>query len=712
MLYFLVRVIVNTIVLGVTVNLLPGIQVFPLVDTPVGVILSFLGTGLVLAVANALVRPLVLFLTGNLYISQMALVVLATNSIILYLVFLVSPSFWYVENVLWIFAGAAIMAVTTLILEAVFGLDSPIIEADPGESPFYWRWLASLPIGRRNRIIENLRLRQVHDIIWRYGIDIAFDQTPLAGFRQFMQRLIYRRRQAVIDETPAATVRLMLQQLGPTYVKVGQMVSSRAEALPDEWKEELSKLQSNVPPFPWEQAQAILTRELGTSPEKIFASFESNPFAAASTAQVHRAVLAEGQCVAVKVQRPDIVIKVRTDLNIMRDVVKTLERRIAYARNNDVSGILNEFAVHVLRELDYDNEAYNARRLTHNMADIPGVHIPIVYGQYSTPRVLTMEFVEGVKITNVAAIDAAGLDRAAIANTFIRAMIKQVLFDGFFHGDPHPGNVFVNLHSGEVIFLDLGLMGEITPQQRLDLANMIWALRQKDSVGLAQTALKLSIQMRPVDMAAFKQDVDRLVQRYLVYSESMASFSTMLSETFSLMYQYGLRMNHELTIGLKAMTQAEEIVTTLVPNIDMVAAAAETAQQLLMQQINADTVSGLVKNQVTQLTRELVQELPSLQEATMRWLLQYKRGRFDVSINVESDELLRQTNHLNASLDRLTVSLLLIGLLLGSAIAVTVPHPEIWVGWPIAALVVFFGSAVLTLLLVGLMLRDLWSRRR
>lgn len=711
MIYFLVRVVVNTIVLLFTISVLPGIQIFPLVDTPIGIILSFLGTGLVLAIINALVRPLVLFFSGNLYISQMALVVLFTNSVIFFLVYLLAPTFWYVENALWLIAGAAVMAVTTLALEALFGLDSPIIDDESGRNPFYWRWLASLPTGRRNRIIENLRLRQVHDIIWRYGIDIAFDQTPLAGFRQFMQRIIYRRRKPVIDESAAQTVRLMIQELGPTYVKVGQMVSSRAEALPDDWKDELSKLQSDVPPFDWEQAREIITVQLGSPPEKLFATLETTPYAAASTAQVHRATLADGQQVVVKVQRPDIVIKVRIDLNIMRDVIRTVEQRIAYARNNDFSGILNEFAENVLRELDYDNESYNARRLMHNMAGIENVHIPTVYNAYSTARVLTMEFVEGVKITDVAAIDAAGLDRHAIALTFIRAMIKQVLFDGFFHGDPHPGNVFVNLKTCEVVFLDLGLIGEITTQQRLDLASLIFSLRQQDSTSLAQTALRLSVQLRAVDTAAFTRDVDRLVQRYLVYALDRTSFSTMMRETLALMYQHGLRMNHELTIAVKAMMQAEQVVWTLTPNMGMVDAASDAAQSLLMEQINPETVSKLVQNQVSRLSRDLVQELPSLHEAAMRWLLQIKRGRFEVSVNVESDELMRQTTRLNLNVERLSLSILLVGLLLGSGIAVTVPHPEIWIGWPIAALLVFFGASAMTLLFAVRLLRDIWTGR-
>ncbi|MCA9903633.1 MAG: hypothetical protein KC547_07235, partial [Anaerolineae bacterium] len=226
---------------------------------------------------------------------------------------------------------------------------------------------------------------------------------------------------------------------------------------------------------------------------------------------------------------------------------------------------------------------------------------------------------------------------------------------------------------------------------------------------LAQAALKLSTRMRPIDEPAFNRDVDRLVQRYLIYADENARFSTMMRETLSIMYKHGLRMNHDLTIGVKAMMQAEEIVSTLGPDLGMVETAFDAAQGLLVEQINPETVSNLLKDQVNRTARELVKELPALQEATMRWVLQYKRGRFDVSINVESDDLMRQAERLNLGLERVTVSLLLAGLLLGSGIAATVPHPEIWVGWPIAALVIFIISGGLTALMVWRMLRDLWS---
>ena len=195
------------------------------------------------------------------------------------------------------------MAITVTILEAIFGLDSPVID-DAGKSKFYWRWLGLLPKGRRNRIVDNLRLKQVYDTIRRYSIDILVGATPLAGFRHYMQRIIYRDKEIVTEENAPVTVRLMLQDLGPTYVKLGQMIASRSEMLPEEWESELNKLQSEVAPFPYEEAERIISDELGAPPEECFSNFSKEPFAAASMAQVYRASLLSGEDVVVKVQRP------------------------------------------------------------------------------------------------------------------------------------------------------------------------------------------------------------------------------------------------------------------------------------------------------------------------------------------------------------------------------------------------------------------------
>ncbi len=229
------------------------------------------------------------------------------------------------------------MALIGVIMETFFGLDSPDLGGSI-ETQFYWRWVGYLSSGRRNLIAENLRVVQILDIIERYTKDIAVEMTPLARFRVFMQELIFRDVDPIHKMELPEKVRHMLQELGPTFVKFGQIVSSRAEQLPPEWEEELEKLQSNVPPFPYERAREILIHELNDTPENLFSSFEEEPFAAASTAQVHKATMLDGTPVVVKIQRPNIDVTVKADLNVMNDLAKRLQRKQDWARQIDLRG--------------------------------------------------------------------------------------------------------------------------------------------------------------------------------------------------------------------------------------------------------------------------------------------------------------------------------------------------------------------------------------
>ena len=258
-----------------------------------------------------------------------------------------------------------------------------------------------------DQVRESLRLQQIYNTISSYGLDMALDRGALGDFRRRMQGFIYQPGEAVEPLSLPVKVRLMLQELGPTYVKMGQIVSSRAEVLPAEWMHELNKLQSNVPPFSSEEVRQIITEELGDAPERLYQEFDPTPFAAASTAQVHRAVLIDGTKVVVKVQRPGIRKQMKADIGVMGNLSNVLERRLQYARDIDLPGMIEEFGEGIIRELDYGGELYNVKRLTRNMEGMPGVAVPRVYPQLSSSKVLTMDFMAGVKINNVTAIDTS-----------------------------------------------------------------------------------------------------------------------------------------------------------------------------------------------------------------------------------------------------------------------------------------------------------------
>ena len=564
-----------------------------------------------------------------------------------------------------------------------------------------------------DQVRESLRLQQIYNTISSYGLDMALDRGALGVFRRRMQGFIYQPGQEVEPLSIPVKVRLMLQELGPTYVKMGQIISSRAEVLPAEWMHELNKLQSNVPPFSSEEVREIITEELGDAPERLYQAFNPTPFAAASTAQVHRAELADGTKVVVKVQRPGIRKQMKADIGVMGSLSNVLERRSQYARDIDLPGMIREFGDGIIRELDYGGELYNMKRLARNMEGVPGVSVPKAYPQLSSSKVLTMEFMAGVKINNVEAIDAAGLDRLEIGQNILRALIKQLLIDGFFHADPHPGNVLVSLETGTVGFLDMGMMGEIDFNQRLNLINLLMVSRQKDAAGLARAVRSLSVPFRKsVNDGAFYKDFERAIGRYMD-PDSPASFGPLMGIVFDLLATHGLRLDSDLTLAIKAMMQAEAIYTALYPEGGgLVEMGFDTVKELALQETTADNVKQILTRQASMLAQDLIKELPSLKEATLGWLGMYRRGRFEM--HVDTSNIAKEVSAIRSIAQQVILGIVLVGMLVGSAIAASFSTVAGDVGSTLAqwALTIFFVSVVITGIFIAILVyRLLWPKR-
>jgi ubiquinone biosynthesis protein len=712
MLYFIIRVLVNALALAITFTLLPGVQISPFRAEPLAV--TYLTLGLVMAIVIALARPVIVMLTARLVVWSMGLFIFVIQVGLFALLAWAAPNVirFRPPELVWFLLAGLTSAFAITITQAIFGLDSPMVTGD-ARSRFYWRWLGRLPMGRRNRIVENLRVYFILRTIVSYTEDIAIGFTPFARFRMFMQRLIYGERDMVTDETLPAKVRTLLQDLGPTFVKFGQVVSSRSSELPEGWQVEFAKLQSNVPPFPYDEAKRIITEELGQTPDALYTTFDHTPLAAASTAQVHRATLHDGTLVVVKVQRPDIDVTVKADLNVMRDLADVLQQRQEWAREFDAKGMVNEFADNVLLELDYENESLNARQLAFNMREFPCIHVPRMYPEFSCSRVLTQEFVTGVKITAVDKLDAAGVDRAGMAREFLRAMLKQVLFDGFFHADPHPGNIWANPKTSQVIFLDMGMMGNMTKDQRLALAELIWALHDRDGQSLAKTVIQLSAPFKEVDEQAFVRDVERLMKRYLMLGDEQLNLSGPLQEMLNSMRRSGLRLDPSLTLALKALFQAEETVRTLDPDLPLVAVAFEELKHLFRDQLDSDSIISTVKTEALRTAKEVVRRIPSLAGATIKWLDQYERGR--ISVHVDTSDIAKEVDKADAALTRnvtlLVLALLLMGLLIGSAIASTLQIELSGIKLASIAFFLFLGGAVITTALVLGIVWNMWRSR-
>jgi ubiquinone biosynthesis protein len=515
---------------------------------------------------------------------------------------------------------------------------------------------------------ESVRLAQVYNTFLRYGLDIVFDRGRFGLGRRRLQYWLHDVHERPTHLATPTKARLMLQELGPTYVKVGQLVSSQSQILPDDWEAELTRLQQNVAPFSYDEVREIVTAELGRPPEELFDDFDPSPYAAASLGQVHRAGL-DGQELVVKVQRPAIASKVRADLRIMRNLARFLEGQAAWAREVGLADVVDEFGKSVVEELDYHGEAFNARRLARNMEGLPGIHVPEIHSQLSTPKVLTMEYVRGTRITDVAAIRQAGLEAAELSRNVMRAAVKQLLVDGFFHGDPHPGNLLVDPETGVISLIDLGLCGELTLGQRFSLIQLVIVTRHRDVSGLAQVMRTLSRPFKRVDERAYMRDFERHVGRYLD-PDVTVPMAGAVAASFDVLRDNGLRLDPELTLAIKALAQAEVIATTLRPAGGMAAEGYEIMQQLLVEQLTSGKVKEAVSERAQEVLRDLSLRVPLLQEEAAKRLESPLRRR--LSIELDTSELNKRLDAIGRVSRQAIVALVLVGLLISSALVARV----------------------------------------
>ncbi|MCS7177669.1 MAG: AarF/ABC1/UbiB kinase family protein [Anaerolineae bacterium] len=542
------------------------------------------------------------------------------------------------------------------------------------------------------------RFQQITRVLIRHGFGELVDL--LGATPAFPLVRILRRRPFL---GPPQRLRMALEELGPTFIKLGQILSTRPDLLPPAYIAELSKLQDTVPPAPWESVRALLEAELGTPVEEIFPTLAPEPLAAASLAQVHPATLPDGSKVVVKVQRPNIEETISVDLDILADGARLLQTRTPLGEIYDLPGIVEEFSATLRAELDFYREGHNADRFRANFAGEPYLYIPKVYWDYTTRRVLVLERICGIKIDDIAALDAAGYDRYRIGLHAARMVIKEVLEDGFFHADPHPGNFFVL--PGEVIgAMDFGMVGYLSRRTRTDLIRLYIAAVQLDEEAVVDRLIRMGVVRGSVDRMGLQHDIGRLLRKYAGLPLKAIRARDVMEEAMPIAFRHRLRLPSELWLLGKTLVMMEGVGLKLVPDFDMFAVSRPYVQRFLREMAAPRTwMPSLIRG-----VEEWAQFLEVLPRTGMQLLTRAERGELELSLRHQ--ELGRALIYLDRLANRLALSILLAALIVGLALLVPAFHLAERGG--LVTVLVVSGFALASLLGLWLVVSILRSGRR
>ena len=530
------------------------------------------------------------------------------------------------------------------------------------------------------------RVRQIATIAARHGFGEWLERAGLF-------RMIGRREQVEVSEearraSTARRLRLLLNELGPTFIKLGQILSTRGDLLPKEVIAELSTLQDQVPPFPLQEVMEQIRKSLGKPPEELFERIDPEPLAAASIAQVHRAVTRGGDQVVIKVQRPDIGDQIRSDLSILRGLARLLEAVVEETGIYSPTGLVEEFDRAIHEELDFLNEAANVRAFYENHRGREYVRIPRVFADLSSRTVLTLEFVDGVKISQV---DLSKHDRAAIAHRVIEGAFQQLFVDGLFHGDPHPGNILVL--EGDVLgLLDFGLVGRVSKQMQETLVMLVLAIALKDADSVARLLYRVGVPDGRANLSAFKNDIAQILGQYLPTTLGAINTQVLMRDLLDLAVKYRIRIPKEYAILSRASVATEGILRSLHPDLNVTEVALPYAKQLLAGRYDLGQLQGGLLRTLLRL-QGLASDLPV---QLSQILLDLESGKF--TVNVKADQFDRMIGSVRSAAVIAFLGLCACGFIVGAFIAFAPQQPWMLGGVPglgvvgIAATAALFGA--------------------
>lgn len=559
-----------------------------------------------------------------------------------------------------------------------------------------------LPLININRNLRSLnRYREVLGILVAHGFGQALEQLNLDYYLEIGRRLVNRDpRKKELERLPTPVrLRMALEQLGPTFIKLGQLLSSRPDILSAEYITELNKLQDKVAPVDFAEIEQQLLQELGASSSSLFCQFSHQPVAAASIAQVHRASLTDGTPVAVKVRRPGIEKTIATDLDILQGLANLLEKHGGQEQLFSPTEIIKEFRRTIYRELDFTKEGHNLGRFTGFFEENTTVAIPDVYWELTTDAVLTMEFIDGIKISDTPQLTQAGHNLKTIAHNGAQAFLDQVLVHGLFHGDPHPGNVLVNA-KGEICFLDLGMVGHVDDTLRQQLTSLLLGIFKRDSDLLVSVMLTARDRSKEINIAALKRELSEFIDDYHQIPLKRIDTFKLINEFIGLMKHHHIKFPSDLMLLAKALVTIEGIGRQLDPSFNLVEQIQPTVTRLLQHRLTSTNFS----KEASQLIRSYTDVAKALPDEIKELLLRINSNNF--KIDLEHRGLERLITDLDKSSNRLSFSFLIGSLIIGSSLIMQTDSGPHLFGFPALGLLGYAIAAALGLWLALGILRS------
>ncbi len=517
------------------------------------------------------------------------------------------------------------------------------------------------------------RYREIITVLFKYGFSDVLRLVALQHILRIEDATIrIHPDDEILSKPLPERLRLALEELGPTFIKFGQILSSRRDLITDDYFIELTKLQSSVPPFPGAEAVEIIKKELGQPINRLFSTFNIKPIGSASIAQVHQATLPDGTPVAVKVQRPDIEKTISLDVAILHDLARFVEKHVPESAGLNPTGVVEEFTQTLQRELDFENEASNAERFAEQFEGNPSIRVPQIYRDRSNARILTMDFITGTAITDTAALARKEIDPSKLAGTMTGLIYEQIFAHGFFHGDPHPGNMTV-LDDARIVLYDYGMMGKFTPQMRESIALLVSGLAEKNHSQTTRSILDLSEEGIAKDQMLLQSEVEKFAEQNLSRPLRDISLGAVLNSLLDLLRDNQLRMKPAFYLGIKALAQVEAIGRSLDPDLNFIKLGEPYATRVLLGKFGAGRVGGILRGVAVE-ALDFLRDFPG----DFRQLYQsIRRGKLNIPLEHKIDpkgfEPLRTT--LDSIANRLTNAILTAAVLICSSIVLLANVP-------------------------------------